>query len=55
MAGSQPDYFEEITNWQMSHVTPRGELITVKGGDVGYQCPTCGGAASWGSELNRGD
>jgi hypothetical protein len=51
----QPDYFEEITNWQRSHVTPRGELIDVKGGDVGYQCPTCGGLAEWGSELNAGD
>jgi hypothetical protein len=30
----QPEYFEEITSWQRSHVTPRGTLIDVKGGDV---------------------
>jgi len=51
----QPDYFEKIVNWQMSHVTHRGKLITAKGGDMGYQCPTGGGTAEWGSELNDRD
>jgi predicted RNA-binding Zn-ribbon protein involved in translation (DUF1610 family) len=51
---TQPDFFEEITNWKMSHVTPWGEPIIEKGhGEVEYQCPTCGGEAEWGSEFNR--
>ncbi len=51
----QPDYFEEITNWQMSHVAPRGKLIIEQGhGEVEYRCPTCGGTAEWGSEFSDG-
>jgi endogenous inhibitor of DNA gyrase (YacG/DUF329 family) len=48
----QPTFFREIVRWQANEVDPSGEYRRTAGGQIDYECPQCGGEASWGQDLN---
>jgi len=48
----QPPTFREHIRWQVNVVDPDGEYRYTDDGQIGYECPQCGGEASWGHELN---
>lgn len=50
----QPQYFNEVMEWQVNQVTPDGTVVRMKDGEVwGYRCWNCNTEASWGDGLNR--
>jgi rubredoxin len=48
----QPKSFREVIHWQVNVVDRDGNQIDTHDGNVEYECPQCGGMASWGNELN---
>lgn len=52
----QPEHFREVVGGYVNLVTPGGALLEPESEKLyvdEYQCPTCGGTATWGRDLHQ--